>query len=393
MFEEIEKGENVKGVQAKRHRIWMKQWRETKIKIMRLLTEFEEMVEKMVEEGEGAGVEEVREALKLWKEVEEEMCFVPGYSYVPTVHEKDEEDRFDEIGVPIEDMVVVGQHEVAGVKNDEECDNFGSGIGGMVEISLANETNVMLPAPIAKFDLSSTKYSTRSRKAQKDLNSKTSDSIALAGVQSHNAIESSNEIFQSQHPKDNLSSPSAAKPEQRPTRAARNKKALSTPRSVLGISNTPSKNGSTCTRRAVILLDTAHHIPHPGYPRRSYSYYPTEQPHNTYTTAETTRGRRNFQRSCALYTPGTWASPDGCEKVDTSLMKADWEDVERMWAVEARIQEIKLADGLEISSWYWVFVWWFKPLRSRGTECKGNEENEVRIGGMRGWREDLRLWF
>jgi hypothetical protein len=68
-------------------------------------------------------------------------------------------------------------------------------------------------------------------------------------------------------------------------------------------------------------------------------------------------------------------------------MKADWENVERIWAIEARMQETKLADGLEIASWYWVFVWWFKQLRNRRTECRGTEEKEVRIGGVRVGRE------
>jgi hypothetical protein len=81
VLEEIEKEDSVRGVQAKRHRIWIKKWRATKIKIARLLVEFEEVLRNLKEEGGDAGMEEIYGALNMWKEVEDEMCVVPGYGF------------------------------------------------------------------------------------------------------------------------------------------------------------------------------------------------------------------------------------------------------------------------------------------------------------------------
>src|SRR4051812_8798751 len=68
----------VLGTQSKRHRAWLRKWRETKIKVMARLTEFEEFLEEMVEAEELNGVEEVKKAIGLWRDVEDEMAIIPG---------------------------------------------------------------------------------------------------------------------------------------------------------------------------------------------------------------------------------------------------------------------------------------------------------------------------
>ncbi|KAJ8105861.1 hypothetical protein OPT61_g9925 [Boeremia exigua] len=50
-----------------------------------------------------------------------------------------------------------------------------------------------------------------------------------------------------------------------------------------------------------------------------------KRPHFSYSTAEAARVRKSFYRCSALYTPNTWAPPEGCEYIDTSHFRTPWE--------------------------------------------------------------------
>ncbi|KAF2707250.1 hypothetical protein K504DRAFT_492762 [Pleomassaria siparia CBS 279.74] len=66
------------GTQAKRHRAWMRLWRQTKIKVVELVSQLEDIIKTWTHDEEVLGIEMVKEGLKLWREVEEEMAIVPG---------------------------------------------------------------------------------------------------------------------------------------------------------------------------------------------------------------------------------------------------------------------------------------------------------------------------
>jgi hypothetical protein len=58
---------------------------------------------------------------------------------------------------------------------------------------------------------------------------------------------------------------------------------------------------------------------------------PVQRPHSRYTTAENSRLRRTYNRASPFYRPFTseWASPEGCEKVETSFYSMTWDELNR----------------------------------------------------------------
>jgi hypothetical protein len=336
--EEIEKGGNVKGIQAKRHRIWIKKWRVTKIKIARLLVELEEVLGKMKEEREDAGVEEIYEALKMWKEVEDEMCVVPGYGFDDRecqVRDAEEDELRSQIGDLVGDMVAVNLHGVIEATKEKDNDNDGYGVGGVIETHSGEEEDNF----VTKCQFSRVHPPRRSSKPNKQV-------------------------------------PHLARSPGVP-RKSKNQPSLP----ALPTSNSfNSKHVYIPCRLTVAFTDFTTHIPLTQPPTPFHTNHlklRQLQLHNPYTSAERNHGRLTIQRSSALYTPSTWASPEGCEKVDTSLMNKDWEDVERMWGIETSTQEMETQEGLHIRSWMWVFKWWAKEVRKRGVGCKGMGKGKV----------------
>tara|TARA_R110002003_G_scaffold54_4_gene4686 strand:+ start:861 stop:2594 length:1734 start_codon:yes stop_codon:yes gene_type:complete len=58
---------------------------------------------------------------------------------------------------------------------------------------------------------------------------------------------------------------------------------------------------------------------------------PVQQPHSRHTTAENSHLRRTYNRASPFYHPFTskWASPEGCEKVETSFYSMTWDELNK----------------------------------------------------------------
>jgi len=254
------------------------------------------------------------------------------------------------------EMVIVDLNEVVEAIKEKDKDDDGYEIEGIVEtLSSEEEENFGYPTPIAKCKFSRLHPPWKSSKPNKQDPHLTRSPVL-------------------QPRKSKCQPPRIA----HPTSKSSNPKHTSTP-----------------CRSKVTFSDFTAHIPLIQPPTPSHTDHLKLRQlrlHSPYTTAETTRGRLTIQRSCALYTIGTWASPEGCEKADTSLMNEDWEYVEHMWGIETRIQETETQEGLHIRSWMWVLIWWAKEVRKRGVVCKGKGKR-VLVEDVRGRMEDAGLWL
>ncbi|KAF2792027.1 hypothetical protein K505DRAFT_339037 [Melanomma pulvis-pyrius CBS 109.77] len=334
-------------LQVKRHRAWTRKWRETKIKVMTRLCEFEQVMEEMIEAEEFLGVAEVKEALRLWEEVEEEMAVMPGYAYVKGIVETEGEDEIQDEsnegagGIALVDLKYVAQGTQE--KNNYEDEHR---VGDTVDIHLSEDKSAQLTGLVGGIHVCD--------------------------------IQNDNETSELRFPKDNKNSP--ANPV---TTAATTPIECSTPtlrpalRTTHTSTSTTRRDSTAPTPLAVQFLEYTTHIPHAQKHILSRPIHPTEQPHNPYTNAETCRPRLVFLRSSEFYHPGTWFSPEGCEKIDTSFMKSDWNVVEKDWdTVEMACEvEMKMPPGLEMGYWLWVMGWWVREVARRekeiGKDCKG----------------------
>jgi hypothetical protein len=61
---------------------------------------------------------------------------------------------------------------------------------------------------------------------------------------------------------------------------------------------------------------------------------PSQQPHNIHTEADKSRGTHVFNRLSSGYRPKTWASPEGCEKEETSWHRKNVVEVDGVLKVK-----------------------------------------------------------
>ncbi|KAF2112158.1 hypothetical protein BDV96DRAFT_602606 [Lophiotrema nucula] len=73
---------------------------------------------------------------------------------------------------------------------------------------------------------------------------------------------------------------------------------------------------------------------------------PHRRPHSAQSSRETARPKIAIRRSLSVYTRGSWASPEGYTKEETSFMTIPWDDLETIWARD-KANELDGADVTE----------------------------------------------
>lgn len=287
------------------HQTWTSKWRTVKVKCSRVVEALEKLHDEQPDMIEEWGIDE---ALYLWELARDECCKVPGYKYV---------------GNALKEVIL------------------------LEDTKEAKSTPITIPAPKEKIvpeddsGWATVTCTWKKRSQSQNLLSEDEDERPEPGNNLLKDLEAINhKLDWLQICFDNLSEALAHSSDEgsEETQATiiEPSGTLSAPLPrILTLShydvfcNTlPSalKNILPCdprSRKTVMISPRATIIP-------SEDDQAVTQPHNEHAAVENRRHRLTWSRRSRKYSPSTWASPEGCEKDDTSYFRVSWLDLERL---------------------------------------------------------------
>ncbi|EDU47544.1 hypothetical protein PtrSN002B_000870 [Pyrenophora tritici-repentis] len=304
------------------HQTWMRKWRGAKIKCCRLVEALERLRDEHPDMMEYWGIDE---ALYLWELAADECCKVPGYKYVGDAPEEDialEDTKEVESTASIPIVIPAPKEDISpeddsgwaivthiwkkrsqswSLPSEDEEEKPGTENTILIELEAIEKSLAQLEA-INKILARPQSFSKKPSKAlaeafgddSDDDDGETRSTTVIKASETSSATPTSTFTPNHEHATHNM------------------------PQSE---SKRMSHLGPRCCK-SVIINPEATLIPSDGDQI-------VTQPHNEHAAAEKRRHRLTWNRRSRRYSPSTWASPDGCEKYDTSCFRVSWMALER----------------------------------------------------------------
>lgn len=327
------------------HRGWTSKWRIAKIRCYNVVQRLEQVRAQDSGEGRGCGV---HEALKIWEEAREECCQVPGYHYIVDIPGKNETERRENTQEPEKNIQLdqsgpseLQEHtkrlDVDAAVTEPTCltsvPPLSEEESGMKDV-IMGENNCADSPPIPTIRDSSVELSDERAERIGTIDPQTPVSQPTAP----NALEilrSDNEI-----PLTVTATISSCTSETTHTSGV-------TKPPILRHTRKPAASQSPATQRQVTIDPLVALLPHYGDPSPAI----VNKYHNSYTTVNKCHKRHCFNRNAGPYQRGTWASPWGYRKLDTSHIGTSWLDYDRLQRdldEEEAVEKNKASNGHEI---------------------------------------------
>ncbi|KAH9863636.1 hypothetical protein J1614_009568 [Plenodomus biglobosus] len=327
------------------HRDWTNKWRIAKIRCYNVVQRLEQVRAEDSGEFRECGV---HEALKIWEEAKEECCQVPGYHYIVDNPGKNATERTENTQEP---------------KKNIRLDQ--SGPSELQEHSERLDIDAAVPEPTC---LTSAPSLSEEESGMKDViidENKCADSPPIPKIRDH-SVELSDEG--AEHigtivPQAPVSQPTApntleimrsdneipltvtATIASCTSETAHPSRATKPP--ILRHTRKPAASQSPATQRKVTIDPLVALLPHYGDPSPAL----IKKYHNSYTTVNKCHKRHCFNRNAGPYQRGTWASPWGYRKVNTSHIGTSWLDYDRLQRdldEEEAVEKIKASNSHDI---------------------------------------------